>query len=87
MHDPGVVGMLQPVSNLTQVAPGRKAVHRAPVEDVAQGAAADQRHRQKGIAVDDLEVVDGQDVGVVELGQGLGLGLESLDEAVVLEQL
>src|SRR5207249_8571273 len=47
----------------------------------------DQGHGEERVAVDDLEVVDRKDVGMVELGERLGLGLEALDEAVVLEQL
>src|SRR5438270_62718 len=48
---------------------------------------ANERHGEKRVAVHDLEVVDRQDVGMVELGQGLGLRLEAFDEAFVLEQL
>src|SRR4029077_1089532 len=87
VDDAGVVRVLQAVADLPQVAPGGQRVQRAAVEDVAQRAAADQRHRQERGAVDDLEVVYRQDVGVVELGQRLGLGLEPLDETLVLEKL
>ena len=87
VHDAGVVRVLQPVTDLTQVAPGGERVERTSVEDVAQRAAADQRHREECVAVADLEVIDREDVGMVELGQRLRLGLEALDEAVVLEQL
>src|SRR5207249_3310568 len=66
--------------------PGRQRVDGSAVQHVAQRSAADERHGQKRIAFHDLEVVDRQDVRMVELGQRLGLGLESLDETVILEQ-
>ena len=47
VHDAGVVRVLQPVTDLTQVAPGGERVERTSVEDVAQRAAADQRHRDR----------------------------------------
>ena len=87
MHDARVVRVLQAVPDLAQVAPRGKRVQRAALHDVAQRSAADQGHRQVGDALGHLEVVDGEDVRVVELGERLRLGLESLDEALVLEQL
>ena len=87
MDDPGVVGVLKPVTDLAQVAPRAEGVEWSAFQDVTEGSAADQRHRQVRHAVGQLEVIDGEDVGMVELGQRLGLRLETLDEALVLQQL
>ncbi len=85
MHDARVMRVLQTITDLAQIPPRSQRVERSAVQDVAQRAAADQGHGQERSPVDDFEVIDGKDVGMVEFGQGLGLGLESLDEAVVLK--
>ena len=87
MHDAGVVRVLEPVTDLAQVAPRGQRVQRAALHEIAQRSAADQRHGQVGDALGHLEVVDREDVRVVELGERLRLSLEPLDEALVLEQL
>src|SRR5207245_11066627 len=85
--DPGAARVLQRVADRAEVAPRGQRVERSAVKHVAQRPAADERHGQECAAVHDLEVVDREDVGVVELGQRLGLGLEAFDKTVVLEQL
>ena len=87
MHDPRVMSVLQAIPDLAQVAPRCERVERTAVEDVAERAAADQRHGQEGHTLGDLEVVDRQDVRVVELGERLRLRFEPLDESLVLEKL
>ena len=87
MDDARVVRMLKPVTDLAQVSPRAEGVEWSAFQDVAQGSPADQRHRQVRHAVGQLEVIDGEDVGMVELGQRLGLRLETLDETLVLQQL
>ena len=49
-------------------------------EDVAQVPALDQLHDHEVGAVVLAPVVDGDDVGVGEVGGGLGLAAEALDE-------
>src|SRR6202140_804936 len=49
--------------------------------------SADERHREIRDSIGQLEVIDRKDVRVIELGERLGLCLEALDEAVVLEEL
>ena len=87
MHYACIVRVLEPVTDLAQVPPRGERLHRPPVKDVAKRSAADQWHGQERVAIEHLEVVDGQDVRMIELGERLGFGLEPLDEPVVLEQL
>ena len=87
VDDACIVRVLQAVADLTQVAPCGQRVERPSIQDVAQRAAADQRHGQERDTLRDLEVVDREDVGVVQLGERLGLGLEPFDKSLVLEQL
>ncbi len=87
VDDAGVMRVLQAISDLAQISPRRQGVEWAPVQDVAQRAAADQRHREVRHAIGKLEVVYGQDVRVVQLGERLRLGLEPLHKAVVLKEL
>ena len=63
---------------------------RAAVEHAAQAAAAeelgDEVGRRRAVVVVGAPVVDGDDVGVVQGGRGLGLGLEPAQEALVVGQ-
>ena len=59
---------------------------RAGVEDLAEGAAGQVLEDQVRLAVLLAPVVDGQDVGVVEGGDGPGLGPEPLQEGLVAGQ-
>ena len=87
VDDAGVVRVLEPESHLSQVAPRGRAVERTLVEDVPQGSALDERHGDEDDVGGHDEVVDGEDVGVVEPGEGLRLELEALEErAVVLQR-
>ena len=66
-------------------APGRPTAGRAAVEDGPQAAALQvlgDQERQVVLA----PVVDGHEVGVVERGRGLGLGLEAAQERGVVGQ-
>ena len=87
VDDAGVVGVLEPVANLSQVAPCGRAIEGAPVEDVSEGALLDEGHGEEDDVAGHDEVVDGEDVGVVEAREGPGLELEALEEALILFQV
>ncbi len=87
VHDARVVRVLQTVADLAQVSPRAEGVKRPAFDDVAQRPSTHQRHGQERHSVRHLEVVDREDVRVIELGQRLGLGLESLHEVPVFKQL
>jgi hypothetical protein len=87
MDDARVVSVLEALAHLAQVAPGGGAVERAAVEDVAQCAAANQRHGEEHDARCDHEVDDRQDVGVVKARERARLLLEALDEAFIRDEV
>ena len=58
----------------------------AGVEHVPQAAAAQQLEDEEGGAAVLTPVVDADDVGVLEGGDGLGLGPEAAEEGLVLGQ-
>ena len=56
-------------------------------DDLGQGLSLDQLHGQEVETVGLLDGMDGDDVGVVEGGQGLGLPLEALQPLALRGQL
>ncbi len=83
MDDAVVVGELEGVADLGDDGQGLAGGEAAAVDEVAQGDAVHELHEQIKIAAGLAEVVDGDDVRVVEAGQGLGLAGEALGEGGV----
>ena len=76
VDDALVVGGGQAAGDLAAVLGGLARGQRALEQAVAQGLALEQLGHQEGRALLAAEIVDRQDVGVREGGDGLGLALE-----------
>ncbi|HHH40429.1 MAG TPA: hypothetical protein ENK56_00310 [Chloroflexi bacterium] len=87
MDDPMLMGVPQRVANLADDLVDGLQVERLPFEHIPQGAGLDILHHQVGQVSLAVEVVNGEDVGVVQSGDSLGLPGETLQEARVFGEI
>ncbi len=66
MHDSFAVRRVQPVGDLYSQRQARFQFHRAPANQVFEGGAVEELHRQEGAAVLFSDVVDGADIGMIQ---------------------
>ena len=72
MHDTGGVRRFQAAQDLTRPTKGGLQGNRTLAQTRQKGFAVDQRHRQKDVAFTLLDVEDGADVRVAQLGRQPG---------------
>jgi hypothetical protein len=70
--------------HLVDDAAGGVGVQRSPGEGVLQAAAAQEPHYQVGAVRPPPPVIERDDVGVLQAGHQLGLGLKAADELGVI---
>lgn len=85
VNDVGGVGVGKSAADADDEFAGGGLVDGLAVAGVVEGLAVDQLHDDVGHAIGLSKVVDANEVGVVELGHGAGLGLELFAESWVVE--
>lgn len=84
VNDAGLVGVVKAVTDSFDDFSGLGLLDFFLVAGVVEGFAVDEFHADEEKVVDASEVIDGDEVGVVELGHGSGFGLELFFEAFAL---
>jgi hypothetical protein len=84
VHDPAGVGMPQGTGRFPQNPLRVLHRHLPRLEDLVQRPPRDVLHHEEVQIADALDGVDGNDVGMVELGGGACLVLEALHELLVV---
>ena len=87
VHDAAGVGGLEGIGDLRAEIEQRLELERARPEPVPQRLALEQLHRDEGLALVLVDVVDRADVGVLERGGRAGFALQPLERLGVARQL
>ena len=88
MNDLQIVRRPKRAGHLKRELGGTFGIHRSLfLDDVGQGSALDVLHRDEGNPSLAPDVIDGNDVGMIELRRGARLQEETFDEFLILNQV